>query len=469
MRGASQAANPAHEAAPFKSGKIRHDAIELAAAESALTRSKPPRGASRRNYFHRGLATTLSSRTSNNVIVICVTSRHESRPRSGLIRRIVSNGNTHARPSHDLIPDPYDEYFFTMSIEVFCRLRLGPTNPAEQLVLQRLISILTRRGDAAVILTNMLLGPHEIDLFVATETTTLVIEVKGYRQPVAGKINDKNWVMLTTGESLSNAYEQAHSASLALKDALRASIGADPGYAHAVVLFAYGKPRGSILPSSDHRVTLKEIDDLDALLSTPIPPTSKRRIWDMACVRSYAIRKGLTRVNWTAAAAPTARMQWIEPKSGNRVLGVSDRTVIEDAVSTVVVEPQGRHHAPRPAGRRAGLGMRKTIWSVAGLAAAMFAASIWLRHTPAVPNGQQVASNAMRHPPASKLPRRHRHSAGTVARASHPEDGAPPDTTLDAPAIAAPIISAAPLPPCPKGIDRLGCVPDQETLAKLRN
>lgn len=59
-------------------------------------------------------------------------------------------------------------------------------------MLRRVLSILKARGEDAAILVNMLLDSHEIDLVVATETVTLVIEVKGYRQAVEGLVSDRH-------------------------------------------------------------------------------------------------------------------------------------------------------------------------------------------------------------------------------------------------------------------------------------
>ena len=87
-----------------------------------------------------------------------------------------------------------------MTVETFSRLAYGSTDSAEQLVLQRALSILERRGEDAVILVNLLHGRHEIDLVIATQTATLVIEVKGYLQAVEGDINSRDWRTVATGE-----------------------------------------------------------------------------------------------------------------------------------------------------------------------------------------------------------------------------------------------------------------------------
>lgn len=108
-----------------------------------------------------------------------------------------------------------------MRIDVFSRFTSGPGDAAEQDVLRRVISIVECRREDAAILVNMLVDRHEIDLVVATETATLVIEVKGYRQPIKGSINERCWATIATGEARSNAYEKIDSASLTLKDELR--------------------------------------------------------------------------------------------------------------------------------------------------------------------------------------------------------------------------------------------------------
>lgn len=181
-----------------------------------------------------------------------------------------------------------------MPIHVFSRLAPGPLDHAEEIVLRRVLAILEARSEEAVIVVNMLLDRHEVDLVVATETATLVIEVKGYKQAIEGLKNDRKWRMVASGKELDkNFYEQANSASLELKDTLRDETGTDPGYAHAVLLFAYGIPSGSMLPRSDHRVTTVGIEALETLLCTPIPVGSKRRVWSPDLIRWFARKNGL--------------------------------------------------------------------------------------------------------------------------------------------------------------------------------
>ncbi|WP_442808809.1 NERD domain-containing protein [Trinickia soli] len=170
--------------------------------------------------------------------------------------------------------------------------RMGPPTPPNKVVLRRVLSVIGRRGEDAVILVNLLHGRHEIDLIVATQTATLVMEVKGDLQAVDGDINSRSWRTAATGERRSNAYAKIDSARMALRDALRAMTGGDPGHAHAVLLLAYGRPMGSNLPGADHRVTITEIEALDALLSTPVRPGTLRRLWSQDGVRHFAERKG---------------------------------------------------------------------------------------------------------------------------------------------------------------------------------
>ena len=359
-----------------------------------------------------------------------------------------------------------------MTVETYSRLAYGPTDAAEQLVLQRVRSVIDSRGEDAVILVNLLLGRHEIDLIVATQTATLVMEVKGYLQAVRGDINSRWWKTVATGERRSNAYEKIDSAHMDLKDALRTMTGSDPGYAHAVVLLAYGRPMGSNLPKSDHRVTITELEALGSLLSTPVRPGTLRRLWGLDVVRQFARTQGLALLS---TAAPIASVPLAEARYAQVAHESDARGMMADAVPQVVDRP-----APpildatptRPPKKRTAL--IAVIVSLIGLPILVGSVSELLRHPSSVPS--RIASASGR---AHEASRRRVHIEATRrarierARGDRSES---PSALLDAQAANLQVQTArssqsapaAPLPPCPAGVDRLGCVPDPKTLAKLR-
>jgi hypothetical protein len=362
-----------------------------------------------------------------------------------------------------------------MFVQTYSRLPYGPTDAAEQLVLQRIHSVLERRGEDAVILLNLFHGRHEIDLVVATQTATLVIEVKGYRQAVEGDINSRSWKTVASGERRSNAYAKIDSAHMDLKDALQAMTGADPGYAHAVVLLAYGVPVGSNLPQSDHRVTITDIEALEGLLSTPVRPGTMRRLWRLDVVRAFAVAKGLAvmpRAMNTAntACAPAAEAGYAAvPRAVETLAPMASATpqVIERSAPLVL------EAAPisRPKKRS---WLRAAILLFIGLPILAEGVSALLQRPD---NKLPEAASALRH--AHRLSRRHAGAAlaskGRIERAQQ-ESSESSSALLAAQKAndqalagrAVPPTPAASLPPCPSGIDRLGCVPDPQTLAKLR-
>ncbi|MGG1946862.1 NERD domain-containing protein [Trinickia sp. NRRL B-1857] len=360
-----------------------------------------------------------------------------------------------------------------MPVEIFSRLAHGPTDAAEQLVLQRVLSVIDRRDEDAVILVNLFHRRHEIDLIVATQTATLVIEIKGYLQPVEGDINSLSWTTVATGERRSNAYAKIDSAHMNLKDALREMTGADPGYAHAVVLLAYGRPMGSNVPASDHRVTITGIEALESLLSTPVRPGTLRRLWSLDAVREFAKMKRLALMS-TAATARSATVgvtRYAEVTRELRRPGVmpgsmppaNDLSVPLVLEATPIRRPQKRSW------------LRAAILLFIGLPVLVGGVSALL-HRPG--DGVSKVASTPRH--THEPIRRHGVKEATRRRRSEQaqEDRDESSSALLAAqqaneqALAAHSVQPTPaalMPPCPPGIDRLGCVPDPQTLAKLRH
>lgn len=359
-----------------------------------------------------------------------------------------------------------------MSVEIYSRLAHGPTDAAEQLVLQRVLLVIDRRGEDAVILVNLFHRRHEIDLIVATQTATLVIEIKGYLQPVEGDINSLSWTTVATGERRSNAYAKIDSAHMNLKDALREMTGADPGYAHAVVLLAYGEPMGSNLPASDHRVTITGIEALESLLSTPVRPGTLRRLWSLNAVREFAIMKRLALMSTaeTARSAPVGGTRYAEVTRELHRPGVMPGSMppANDLSVPLVLEATPIRRPQKRSWLRAAILLFIAPILVGGVSA--------LLHRPGDGMSKVASTPGHRHEPI----RRHGVTEVTRRRQSEQaqEDRDESSSALLAAqqaneqALAAHSVQptlAAPIPPCPPGIDRLGCVPDPQTLAKLRH
>ncbi|KML58101.1 hypothetical protein VL15_12820 [Burkholderia cepacia] len=64
-----------------------------------------------------------------------------------------------------------------MTIEVYCGDPEAPSDAAEQRVLARIVDILQRREESAIVLFNVRCEERECDILVSTLVTTLVIEV----------------------------------------------------------------------------------------------------------------------------------------------------------------------------------------------------------------------------------------------------------------------------------------------------
>lgn len=369
-----------------------------------------------------------------------------------------------------------------MPIDVFNGPTSGAPNHAEKLVLGHVLSILEARDEDAVVIVNMLLKYHEVDLVVATETATLVIEVKGYTQAIAGLKNERTWRMAASGNTLEKNFSaQVDSASLELKDTLRKETGRDPGYARAVLLFAYGIPSGSTLPRSDHRVTIVGIEALEGLLCTPIAARSKRRVWSPDLIRWFAQKHGLAPMRRPAIElVPIDETEYEDvpsqsttPATPAKLYSAVPR-VIELQAAPVFVPAPNTYYTPNTYTRKRSRS-RALLLSAITLFVLGGGLSAWLRQPITV--SSKVASATHRaHEPLrrhamteaardSARIKRAKEESGDAAALLQAQQANLQIQTARLNQQAAP---AVPLPPCPPGIDRLGCVPDPQTLAKLR-
>ena len=334
-----------------------------------------------------------------------------------------------------------------MTIEVYCGDPEAPLNAAEQRVLAKILDILRRRREPAIVLTNVPCDKRECDLLVSTPVTTLVIEVKCYQRAVAGGLDDAFWVNLHTGERQKNPCLQVRHTMLALKDALRRCAGQDPGYPRCAVVFDCGLPPGSEVPQGTDRIVIASDSDLEKLLAWSVIERNETRRWPLELLRAWALERGMVGADATLPESPDTYMR---PPVVIEVL-----PAIEHAHAPIVVQarPERRSNP------------RRRLWPIVAFLLGAVAIGQWWRSHQRPTWPSLVALSASK---KGTAPRHHnRHSVSSAQERVAP-------ITLPAPAIRSvtttePLpANGAPLPPCPVGIDRLGCVPDSATLRQLR-
>ncbi|MFL9888839.1 nuclease-related domain-containing protein [Paraburkholderia agricolaris] len=365
-----------------------------------------------------------------------------------------------------------------MPIEIFCRYTRGATNTAERRVLSNAVDILERNQHSAVVLCDFYSGGQQIDLLVATEITTLVLQVKSYRHAVEGTTNSAYWRNPATGASLPNGYTQATDQMFALKDMLRQQSGRDPGFARAAVLFEQGIPVGSSLPQSDFRVQICDLQGLEALLLTPTSGGSSRVPWNLELLRKYAIQEGMARLPDFATRKPVDAdsiavpfQALTEPRLIKDARTVTDVKARPDRLKDVA--PPVRQHVFIPVHQHA-TGQTKHLrhipQSVFGLTAILIGTGLgWFaRHVPE-PAKPMTSDTQSLGPIHHSGEAKHRHDRIAKVNNKSPASTPPIKPTTTAMAQAPSLMSSAPpFQPCPEGVDRLGCTPSAETLTRLR-
>ncbi len=108
----------------------------------------------------------------------------------------------------------------------------------------------------AHVFANFNVSGRQVDLAIFTDTTTLVIEAKGYIQPVRGGLNGP-WVQCGPyGEKkIRNAYEQVLGAKNALRDEMQEIAPVD-GYPNGLVAIMPDIPENSKVPPGDFKATV---------------------------------------------------------------------------------------------------------------------------------------------------------------------------------------------------------------------
>jgi Nuclease-related domain len=120
----------------------------------------------------------------------------------------------------------------------------------------------------AYIFANFNVNGRQIDVAVFSDTTSLVIEAKGYTQPVIGGVNG-SWIQVGPygSRNLRNGYEQALGAKHALRDCINRLFGSNAGYPNTLLAISPMIPPGSSLPPSDFKVSIGGLDAVEVELS----------------------------------------------------------------------------------------------------------------------------------------------------------------------------------------------------------
>jgi hypothetical protein len=131
---------------------------------------------------------------------------------------------------------------------------------SERTTFQFVVEHLAARGGTALVLANFTCG-RQIDLLVATDRRTFVIEAKAVRGRVTGGANGEWGWIRRGGERVSygNAYQQALAAKNYLRDRMIAVVGRTVGYPDGAVVFAAGHPAfsGDYCPAS---ATVRQVE-----------------------------------------------------------------------------------------------------------------------------------------------------------------------------------------------------------------
>lgn len=129
---------------------------------------------------------------------------------------------------------------------------------SERTIVRKLLHFFSSNNQPAVILANVNLNGRQVDIVVATQTTTLVIEVKGYTRPIKGTENGPWYFQSSTGEwkPTRNYYNQTLDAMHAVKDCLFSFLRKKINYPEAALIFVPNIPIGSVLPNEDFKLKI---------------------------------------------------------------------------------------------------------------------------------------------------------------------------------------------------------------------
>lgn len=176
-------------------------------------------------------------------------------------------------------------------IRIFIGERIEHASDREILV--TVCDALNKGSEWAYIFANFNVGGRQVDVAIFSATTTLVIEAKGYTQPVSGGVNG-SWTQVGPfgSRKLRNGYTQALDVKNALRDVMAGLFGPLPGYPNALLAIAPAIPRGSSLPPSDFKVSIGGQDAVEVALNA----TSGALLSEERC-EALAAHLGLERVS----------------------------------------------------------------------------------------------------------------------------------------------------------------------------
>lgn len=150
-------------------------------------------------------------------------------------------------------------------IRLFIGERIEHASDREILV--TVCDALNKDAEWAYIFANFNVSGRQVDVAIFSATTTLVIEAKGYTQPVKGGVNG-SWTQVGPygSRKIRNGYTQALDAKNALRDVMAGLFGPLPGYPNALLAIAPAIPSGSSLPPSDFKVSIGGQDAVEVAL-----------------------------------------------------------------------------------------------------------------------------------------------------------------------------------------------------------
>lgn len=182
------------------------------------------------------------------------------------------------------------------AIRLFIGERIEHASDREVLI--TVCEALTQSTEWAYIFANFNVRGRQVDVAIFSATTTLVIEAKGYMQPVEGGVNG-SWTQVGPygSRKLRNGYMQALDAKNALRDVMAGIFGPISGYPNALLAIAPAIPSGSSLPPSDFKVSIGGPDAVEVALTT----TSRALLSEEQC-EALAAHLGLERVSGRDAA-----------------------------------------------------------------------------------------------------------------------------------------------------------------------
>ncbi|WP_347555281.1 nuclease-related domain-containing protein [Robbsia sp. KACC 23696] len=379
-----------------------------------------------------------------------------------------------------------------------------PILSSEKVVLSCAIEWLSAHDVPAVIYTNVKFGINEIDILVATPNTTLVIEVKGYRNPVIGRENGPWQSTNPLGQikNHTNGYAQVLRTYRALKNSMarKQGHGTYVSYPQGAVIFEGGIPAGSdLFTPPDERVVIAGIEHLEVLLAA-----KSKRPWPLEWVRDLAIELNLVRRDalctdtstapnpnkYVAKASPLA----VVPATKPVLEEVAERSVVSMPAPAYPRSESSIRQAEGPVvissnlitsvqDRNANLGKsnsghrrRRSLLFYAGLLLVFLLTITVIQYVrvksppdlTAKPAASLPTAHLTRHEAETRSTRHLQHSAAHVPPKVPQDPIGPASRTVIVPQVPAePLPTIAPTEPitCPPGVDRLGCNGQTGTLS----